>query len=48
VNIVGNIELDQLHDLEGRFGVPNLDIETGKPAPASAPVPAPAQSVKKK
>ena len=46
VNIVGSIELDQLHDLEGRFGVPKLDIEAGKPAPA--PVPAPAPGVKKK
>ena len=34
VNIVGNIDLEQLHDLEGNFGVPNLEIETGKkPAP---------------
>jgi hypothetical protein len=34
VNIVGNIDLEQLHDLEGNFGVPDLDIETGKnPAP---------------
>jgi hypothetical protein len=30
VNIVGNIDLEQLHDLEGNFGVPNLEIETGK------------------
>ena len=35
VNIVGNIDLEQLHDLEGNFGVPDLEIETGKkPAPA--------------
>jgi len=33
VNIVGNIDLEDLHDLEGRFGVPDLDIETGKEAP---------------
>jgi hypothetical protein len=34
VNIVGSIDLDQLHDLEGNFGVPDLDIETRKtPAP---------------
>lgn len=47
VNIVGNIDLEQLHDLEGNFGVPKLDIETGKkpaaaekaPAPAKTPVP---------
>lgn len=29
VNIVGNIDLDQLHDLEGTFGVPALGIEAG-------------------
>ena len=33
VNIVGNIDLEQLHALEGKFGVPMLDIETG-PKPA--------------
>jgi hypothetical protein len=39
VNIVGNIDLEQLHDLEGNFGVPNLDIETSKkPAPAKPSV----------
>ena len=38
VNIVGNIDLEQLHDLEGNFGVPKLGIEAGKkPAPAPAP-----------
>jgi hypothetical protein len=30
VNIVGSIDLAELHDLEGRFGVPELGIETGK------------------
>jgi hypothetical protein len=30
VNIVGSIDLEQLHDLEGNFGVPNLEIETSK------------------
>jgi hypothetical protein len=30
VNIVGSIDLEQLHDLEGNFGVPKLDIETAK------------------
>jgi hypothetical protein len=36
VNIVGSIDLEQLHDLEGNFGVPNLEIETGeKPAKAA-------------
>jgi hypothetical protein len=33
VNIVGNIDLEQLHDLEGNFGVPNLELETNKKAP---------------
>jgi hypothetical protein len=27
VNIVGSIDLEQLHDLEGKFGVPELQIE---------------------
>jgi hypothetical protein len=37
VNIVGNIDLEQLHDLEGNFGVPDLEIDTGKhPAPPKA------------
>jgi hypothetical protein len=45
VNIVGNIDLDQLHDLEGNFGVPKLEIETGK-KPAASPVPAPAPAPK--
>jgi hypothetical protein len=36
VNIVGAIDLDKLHKLEGQFGVPKLDIDapkTAKPAP---------------
>ena len=37
VNIVGAIDLDKLHKLEGQFGVPKLDIDTAKPAPAPAP-----------
>lgn len=38
VNIVGNIDLEQLHSLEGKFGVPNLEIETAKKAePPKAP-----------
>jgi Domain of unknown function (DUF4252) len=42
VNIVGNIDLEQLHDLEGKFGVPELEIETGKkPAAGKPPAPAP-------
>lgn len=32
VNIVGSIDLEQLHDLEGNFGVPDLEIETPKKA----------------
>jgi hypothetical protein len=30
VNIVGSIDLEQLHDLEGKFGVPELEIERPK------------------
>lgn len=34
VNIVGAIDLDKLHKLEGQFGVPKLDIDSSKtPAP---------------
>ncbi len=33
VNIVGSIDLAQLHSLEGKFGVPELEIETKPPAP---------------
>jgi hypothetical protein len=36
VNIVGNIDLEQLHDLEGNFGVPDLEIETPR-KPAAKP-----------
>jgi len=44
VNIVGNIDLEQLHDLEGNFSIPKLDIETGKkPASTPAPTTAPAK-----
>ncbi len=31
VNIVGAIDLDKLHRLEGQFGVPKLDIDSSKP-----------------
>src|SRR3954468_18310396 len=43
VNIVGNIDLEQLHSLEGRFSIPNLGIETTKKAemPKEAPKEAP-------
>lgn len=47
VNIVGNIDLEQLHSLEGNFSIPNLDIETTpKKAPEAkvAPKPAPKKS----
>ena len=40
VNIVGRIDLADLHNLEGKFGVPDLGIEVGKsatPTPAPAP-----------
>jgi Domain of unknown function (DUF4252) len=40
VNIVGKIDLADLHNLEGKFGVPELGIETGKSA-AATPAPAP-------
>lgn len=33
VNIVGSIDLEQLHKLEGSFGVPELGIETGGKKP---------------
>ena len=39
VNIVGSIDLEQLHELEGKFGVPEMQIESGK-KPAVAPAPA--------
>ena len=49
VNIVGSIDLEKLHELEGNFGVPNLEIETGKKPAATvkAPTPAPAPAPKK-
>ena len=37
VNIVGSIDLDKLHKLQGHFGVPNLDIDTAKPADPAKP-----------
>jgi hypothetical protein len=36
VNIVGAIDLDKLHKLEGQFGVPKLDVDMPK-----APIPNP-------
>src|SRR5262249_3814398 len=39
VNIVGAIDLDKLHRLEGQFGVPKLDIDQSK-APAGVGEPA--------
>ena len=51
VNIVGNIDLEKLHQLEGQFGVPELQIEGDKkasPKAAPAPAPAPAPTPKKK
>lgn len=41
VNIIGHIDLEQLHDLEGNFGVPKLEIDTGKKPATAAPPPAP-------
>jgi len=40
VNVVGNIDLAQLHDLKS-LGVPDLGLETGKKTPDSAPAPMP-------
>ena len=48
VNIVGNIDLEQLHDLEGNFGVPNLELDTSKKAPAKQPAPEKPSSPEKK
>jgi hypothetical protein len=43
VNIVGSIDLEQLHALEGKFGVPEMQIESGKKAAEPAPAPPPAK-----
>jgi len=32
VNIVGPVDLDKLAALEGQFGIPDLDLESSKPA----------------
>ena len=32
VNIIGAIDLDKLHKLEGQFGVPKLDADADKPS----------------
>jgi hypothetical protein len=37
VNIVGSIDLEELHDLEGHLGVPDLEIESGKEVPRKEP-----------
>jgi hypothetical protein len=37
VNIVGNIDLEQLRDIEGQFGVPDLDLEKADPPPSKKP-----------
>jgi hypothetical protein len=37
VNIVGNIDLEQLHDLQGNFSIPDLEIETGQKAAKPEP-----------
>jgi len=34
VNIVGSVDLDKLHKLEGKFGVPDLELERNKAVPA--------------
>lgn len=33
INIVGSIELQKLHQLEGQFGIPRLEIEAKEPLP---------------
>jgi hypothetical protein len=38
VNIVGNIDLEQLHDLQ-KLGVPDLQLETRKPSAPDKPAP---------
>lgn len=53
VNIVGNIDLEKLHQLESNFGIPPVEYEAGKktspaPTPKPAPAPAPAPTPKKK
>ena len=35
VNVVGSIDLEKLHELEGKFGVPELQIEAGEKTPAA-------------
>jgi hypothetical protein len=35
VNIVGSIDLEKLHELEGKFGVPELQIEADEKVPAA-------------
>jgi hypothetical protein len=47
VNIVGNIDLEQLHSLEGKFSIPNLGIETSKKPEPPKPEP-PKMAPKKK
>lgn len=37
VNIVGSIDLEKLHKLEGQFGVPKLDLEPQRQAPRDKP-----------
>lgn len=37
VNIVGSIDLDKLHKLQGHFGMPRLDIGPATPADAVKP-----------
>jgi hypothetical protein len=31
VNIIGPVDLEKLSELEGQFGIPELDIESPKP-----------------
>ena len=47
VNIVGNIDLEQLHALEGKFSIPNLGIETSKKPEPPKPEPSKPEPKKK-
>jgi hypothetical protein len=39
VNIVGSVDLEKLHQLEGHFGVPDLELEDRKARSPANPVP---------
>jgi hypothetical protein len=41
VNIIGSIDLEKLHKLEGRFGVPKLGLDAAKAPATNNAIPAP-------